>query len=80
MIQERGEIRKRLNQWDQLDRIRNLKTDNQQKSIAKPPSVLMIGIDSVSRLNLIRSMPTTAKYLYDNDWFELAGYNKVYPQ
>lgn len=43
----------------------------------RPLSVLMIGIDSISRLNLIRSMPMTAQYLYDGGWFELKGYNKV---
>lgn len=43
----------------------------------RPLSVLMIGIDSVSRLNLIRAMPNTAQHLYDTGWFELRGYNKV---
>lgn len=43
----------------------------------RPLSVLMMGIDSISRLNLIRSMPFTAQHLYDTGWFELQGYNKV---
>lgn len=43
----------------------------------KPLSILMLGIDSISRLNLIRSMPQTAQHLYDSGWFELKGYNKV---
>lgn len=43
----------------------------------RPLSVLMMGIDSVSRLNLIRAMPNTAQHLYDSGWFELKGYNKV---
>lgn len=43
----------------------------------KPLSVLMMGIDSISRLNLIRAMPKTAQHLYDTGWFELKGYNKV---
>jgi len=47
------------------------------KGYQRPPSVLMLGIDSISRVNLIRAMPKTAQYLYDNGWFELAGYNKV---
>uniref|UniRef100_A0A182SRR1 Uncharacterized protein n=1 Tax=Anopheles maculatus TaxID=74869 RepID=A0A182SRR1_9DIPT len=42
----------------------------------RPLSVLMIGIDSISRLNLIRAMPHTAQHLYDTGWFELKGYNK----
>ncbi|KAH8380553.1 hypothetical protein KR009_011363 [Drosophila setifemur] len=50
---------------------------NKDKDKQRPPSVLMLGIDSISRLNLIRAMPKTAQYLYDNEWFELAGYNKV---
>lgn len=64
-IPERVEIQERLKQWKRRD---------QGKRV---PSVLMIGIDSISRVNLIRAMPKTAQYLYDNDWFELAGYNKV---
>uniref|UniRef100_A0A182MPD0 Uncharacterized protein n=1 Tax=Anopheles culicifacies TaxID=139723 RepID=A0A182MPD0_9DIPT len=43
----------------------------------RPLSVLMIGIDSISRLNLIRAMPHTAQHLYDKGWFELKGYNKI---
>ncbi|KXJ82091.1 hypothetical protein RP20_CCG015692 [Aedes albopictus] len=43
----------------------------------RPLSVLMVGIDSISRLNLIRAMPHTAQHLYDTGWFELKGYNKI---
>ncbi|XP_035793858.1 uncharacterized protein LOC118467457 isoform X1 [Anopheles albimanus] len=43
----------------------------------RPLSVLMIGIDSISRLNLIRAMPHTAQHLYNTGWFELKGYNKI---
>ncbi|EDW17714.2 uncharacterized protein LOC6581510 isoform X2 [Drosophila mojavensis] len=64
-IPERSAVRQRLKHWAQKDRGKRV------------PSVLMIGIDSISRVNLIRAMPKTAQYLYDNDWFELAGYNKI---
>ncbi|XP_017860607.1 PREDICTED: uncharacterized protein LOC108612242 [Drosophila arizonae] len=64
-IPERSAVRRRLKHWAQKDRGKRV------------PSVLMIGIDSISRVNLIRAMPKTAQYLYENDWFELAGYNKV---
>ncbi|CAG2064629.1 unnamed protein product, partial [Timema podura] len=40
-------------------------------------NVLILGIDSISRMNFIKSMPKTYKYLKINDWFELTGYNKV---
>ncbi|XP_050331376.1 uncharacterized protein LOC126760038 [Bactrocera neohumeralis] len=41
------------------------------------PSVLLFGIDALSRINLRRTMPLTFKYLQSNQWFELQGYNKV---
>ncbi|KAK6172782.1 hypothetical protein SNE40_016374 [Patella caerulea] len=41
-------------------------------------NVLMIGVDSVSRLNHIRNMPKTRDYLLRHlDAIELQGYNKV---
>ncbi|XP_030372259.1 uncharacterized protein LOC115622456 isoform X2 [Scaptodrosophila lebanonensis] len=61
MVPERSDVRERLQNWTKKE----------------APSVLMIGIDSISRVNLIRAMPKTAQYLYDNSWFELAGYNKI---
>lgn len=65
VIRDRPDIRKRLNGIKE-------KLKNQ-----RPLSVLMLSIDSVSRLNLIRAMPKTAQHLYDSGWFELQGYNKV---
>ncbi|XP_070064614.1 uncharacterized protein [Drosophila virilis] len=64
-VAERVAVRERLEHWTHKDRGRRV------------PSVLMIGIDSISRVHLIRAMPKTAQYLYDEDWFELAGYNKI---
>ncbi|XP_054726354.1 uncharacterized protein LOC129236148 [Anastrepha obliqua] len=43
----------------------------------RKPSVLLLGIDSVSRINLRRTMPETFKYLQNNRWFEMQGYNKI---
>lgn len=43
----------------------------------KKPNVLLLGIDSLSRINLRRTMPETFNYLQMNNWFELQGYNKV---
>lgn len=61
----RSDINERLRKWEE------------RSKSGKPLSVLMVGIDSISRLNFIRSMPKTAQYVYDNDWFEMSGYNKV---
>lgn len=65
IVRDRPAIRQRLNEFKERSR-------NQ-----RPMSVLMLSIDSVSRLNLIRAMPKTAQHLYDTGWFELQGYNKV---
>ncbi|EDW98402.2 uncharacterized protein LOC6538156 [Drosophila yakuba] len=43
----------------------------------RKPSVLMFGIDSLSRINLRRTMPKVYKYLTTDGWFELQGYNKI---
>ncbi|KAG5892621.1 hypothetical protein JTB14_019710 [Gonioctena quinquepunctata] len=43
----------------------------------KPISVLFVGIDSISRLNFIRSLPNTYKFVEENGWVPLKGYNKM---
>lgn len=52
--------------------------------IAKPgkvtprkPSVIMFGIDSMSRINLRRTMPKVYTFLTQSGWYEMQGYNKV---
>ncbi|CAH1972433.1 unnamed protein product [Acanthoscelides obtectus] len=37
----------------------------------------MVGIDSISRLNFIRTMPSTYKYIASSGWMPLLGYNKM---
>ncbi|XP_070499360.1 uncharacterized protein [Chironomus tepperi] len=64
-------VRRRENMQKIFDNFKTLYPEN------RPLSVLMLGIDSVSRLNLIRAMPMTAQHLYDTGWFELKGYNKM---
>ncbi|KAK0171104.1 hypothetical protein PV328_008865 [Microctonus aethiopoides] len=43
----------------------------------KKMSILLLGVDSVSRLNFIRSLPRTEKYMRETGWFSLNGYNKM---
>ena len=52
---------------------------NSERSIVdeKLLSILVLGLDSVSRLNLLRTMPKTVHYLRHSGWLELLGYNKV---
>lgn len=40
-------------------------------------SVLFVGIDSISRLNMIRTLPKSYQFVKENNWIELTGYNKV---
>lgn len=53
--------------------IKNVTIDRRHRK----PSVLIIGIDSLSRINFRRNMPKMLKYFMDNKWYELRGYNKV---
>ncbi|XP_066995599.1 uncharacterized protein [Anabrus simplex] len=40
-------------------------------------NVLLVGIDSMSRLNLFRTMPRTVAHLRHTGWVDLKGYNKM---
>ncbi|RZC36497.1 uncharacterized protein BDFB_001632, partial [Asbolus verrucosus] len=42
-----------------------------------PYSVLLVGIDTMSQLNLMRTLPKTHKFLERNSWINLRGYNKI---
>ncbi|SPP77301.1 Hypothetical predicted protein [Drosophila guanche] len=44
---------------------------------ANYPSVLLFGIDSMSRMNFARTMPLTSRFIRQQGWYEMEGYNKV---
>uniref|UniRef100_A0A6P4FIR0 Uncharacterized protein LOC108052502 n=1 Tax=Drosophila rhopaloa TaxID=1041015 RepID=A0A6P4FIR0_DRORH len=48
-----------------------------QEPARRKPSVLMFGIDSLSRINLRRTMPKVYNFLTGSGWYELQGYNKI---
>jgi CheY-specific phosphatase CheX len=55
-----------------------VKKYSKNKTKIEELSILILGVDSVSRSNMIRYMPETRKYLLQNmSAFELNGYNKV---
>lgn len=43
----------------------------------KPPSVLILGIDSISRSNFFRTLVSTSNYLKQKKWINFKAYNKV---
>ncbi|XP_017033682.1 uncharacterized protein [Drosophila kikkawai] len=45
--------------------------------LKRKPSVLMLGLDSISRMNFKRSMPKAAEFVKQEGWFEMEGYNKI---
>lgn len=47
-----------------------------RKTSEKGPNVLLIGIDSISRLNFIRSMPETFKFV-SKGWYDMKAFNKI---
>ncbi|XP_060528469.1 uncharacterized protein LOC132703314 [Cylas formicarius] len=48
------------------------------KTRAQPISILFVVLDGVSRLNFVRTMPETRKYILENKFYEFKGYNKVH--
>jgi len=50
---------------------------SQPGNFSRKLSVLVLGIDSVSRLNFYRAMPKTERYLRETGWIGLKGYNKI---
>lgn len=62
------------------EKVRDRVEQNVNQSVGASPrklSVLILGIDSVSRLNFYRTMPKTEKYLRETGWIGLKGYNKI---
>lgn len=53
-----------------VDKVKNSSRSNQY-------SVLLFGIDSISRLNFMRTMPETFQFLEKNQWLHLEGYTKM---
>ncbi|XP_064553906.1 uncharacterized protein LOC135439177 [Drosophila montana] len=45
--------------------------------LERQPSVIILGLDSMSRMNFQRIMPETAKFVRQEGWFEMEGYNKM---
>lgn len=68
-------IRNHLNAFGSR-RIGN-KRKSDRRASGRKLSVLMLGIDSISRLNFHRTMPHTRKYFENKKWIELRGYNKM---
>lgn len=60
-----------------MPQIRQRLDSFKKTSKKRPLSVLIMGIDTVSRMHLYRAMPQTTQYLLNTGWFELRGYNKV---
>lgn len=66
-----------LNPRKVYDRLENVTNNNVTYGLSRKLSILVLGIDSVSRLNFQRSMPKTEKYLRETGWIGLKGYNKM---
>lgn len=63
------------------DRLENLENEVLKFELESTNSnrlnVIILGIDSISRLNMKRVLPKTLKYVQENQWIELNGYNKI---
>ncbi|XP_030244383.1 uncharacterized protein LOC115564328 [Drosophila navojoa] len=50
---------------------------NDEKRSRAYPSVIMLGIDSMSQMNFQRTMPLTAKFVRQLGWYEMLGYTSA---
>uniref|UniRef100_A0A1A9WNL7 Uncharacterized protein n=1 Tax=Glossina brevipalpis TaxID=37001 RepID=A0A1A9WNL7_9MUSC len=60
-----------------LVQVKNRTHDDFNISARRKTSLILWGIDSISRINFRRTMPKTFNYLAQKKWYELRGYNKV---
>ncbi|XP_017033683.1 uncharacterized protein [Drosophila kikkawai] len=67
----------RVMQRDAFTFVQNPRNPNIAKTDAKKPSVFIFGIESMSRMNFRRTMPLTSKFVGEDGWFEMEGYNSV---
>lgn len=56
---------------------KSLKTNPNSQKTQFHMDVMLVGIDSVSRLNFMRQLPETRQYLLQKGAIEMQGYNKV---
>lgn len=52
-------------------------TRAERNTVVSSPSIIILGMDGMSRINFLRTMPKTSKYLRDRGSIQLLGYNKV---
>ncbi|KAH8334204.1 hypothetical protein KR059_007457, partial [Drosophila kikkawai] len=67
----------RVMQRDAFAFVQNPRNPNIAKTDAKKPNVFIFGIESMSRMNFRRTMPLTSKFVGEDGWFEMEGYNSV---
>ncbi|XP_050666552.1 uncharacterized protein LOC126966495 isoform X1 [Leptidea sinapis] len=57
--------------------VKRLSTQKEVNANVSGYNILILGMDTMSRVRFIRSMPRTYKYLKENDWLDFRAYNKV---
>lgn len=62
-----------------LVQVFNKSTRIQTHPVERPPSVIILGLENLSRMNFQRTMPKTADFVRKPNWLEMQGYNKVGP-
>ncbi|XP_020804831.1 uncharacterized protein LOC110181429 [Drosophila serrata] len=56
---------------------KNRNEANDAKRAAKYPNVFLFGIDSMSKMHFHRTMPRTSRFVSQEGWYEMEGFNKV---
>lgn len=76
LVECRSADEKRILQEDAFSFVQYQKS-SPNLDIDRKASVIMYGIDTVSRTNLRRLMPVVFGFLKSPGWYEMMGYNKV---
>lgn len=66
LVQEKQEIKKRYREFHAMKQLKK-----------RAPSVLILGVDSLGRVNLERLMPKVFRFLKDNQFYDMKGFNKI---
>ncbi|XP_051176271.1 uncharacterized protein LOC127291270 [Leptopilina boulardi] len=76
-LKKRSTIYKNVHSIINVEKISNRFNHSINDNKKKKLSVLILGLDNVSRLNFQRNLPKTVDYLNKNEWLIMKGYNKM---
>jgi len=72
----KSQVRKKISYWKKQDELYKESKENEKVARSRPPNVLIVGLDSTSRLNFRRYMTKTLALLERIGAVEMFGFTK----